>query len=356
MLKSLLNILIFLMLSFPSYSQSIDSLIDPQTLECAVNLVSEENRNFINEAAINMFNFSTIFSRWLLGSGHGILPLIPSRPALNDIRIAINTETLTEEVKYISFIIKDNNGNEYPAYGEIKNIEILPPRKNVEDIKVYIELLDGENIVLTGPDLYDIAISETSRKAFQQVSERGTNSILNIKIDDRILAPHSDGGFGYGKLVRFAGNHAKVYFEDSKKTELVSVDSIKPPLKEKDIILVQIQLTDSELELLSQENENTSLEERPTRNLAQIQLTDLESESLNQDNGNIPFLGERLDRDMEVSLLQNQNDNRVVFAVVVKSVDDDGMLQIQTVKNGFVLDIKIHPRQIIDIQDHSIIF
>ena len=149
MLKSLLNILIFLILSFPSYSQSVDSLVDFQTLECAMNLVSEENRNFINEAAI-----STIFSGWFSGSRHEILPPIPSLPALNRIRIALNNGILTdevkEEIKYVSFTIKDNNENEYLAYGEIKDIELLPPNKDTKDIKVHIELLDGENVTLTG--------------------------------------------------------------------------------------------------------------------------------------------------------------------------------------------------------------
>ena len=138
--------------------------------------------------------------------------------------------------------------------------------------------------------------------------------------------------------MEFVGDQAKIYFEDSTRTELVSVDSIKPPLQAGDIILLQIQFTDSELEFLNQDNDNTS------------------------------FPIERLTRDMEVSLLHNQEQdqdhNKVFFAVVVKGVDgdndgdgdSDGMLQIKTVKNGFILYRKIHPKDIIDIQDQPIIF
>ena len=43
MLKSLLSILIFLILSFPFDSQSTDPPVDPQTLKCAVKLASEGN-------------------------------------------------------------------------------------------------------------------------------------------------------------------------------------------------------------------------------------------------------------------------------------------------------------------------
>ena len=54
MSKSLLSVLIFLMLFSPFHSHAMDPLVDPQTLECAVNLVSEENRNFISGSAISM--------------------------------------------------------------------------------------------------------------------------------------------------------------------------------------------------------------------------------------------------------------------------------------------------------------
>ena len=129
-------------------------------------------------------------------------------------------------------------------------------------------------------------------------------------------------------MVNFIGDQAEIYFRESKDTELVSVDSIKPPLQAEDKILVQIQPNDSDLEFLSQNNDDTSL------------------------------LGGGSIQDMEVSLLQNQDRSRerVFLAVVVKDIGDDGMLQIRTVKNGSILYRKIHPKDIIDIQDQSIIF
>ena len=147
--------------------------------------------------------------------------------------------------------------------------------------------------------------------------------------------------------MRFVGDQAEVYFEGFRQIKLAPINSIKPLLQEKDIILVQLQFTDSELEFLENNNASSSGEEEEVTQ---------DPKSLNQEN-NSPFLtGERFDRDMEVSLLHNQGHNRVFFAVVVKAADDEGMIQIKTIKKPFFLYRKIHPRDIIDIQDQPVIF
>ena len=169
-------------------------------------------------------------------------------------------------------------------------------------------------------------VSENSKQAFKRkLSEGSIPSVPKIKIGERALAPHSRGELGYGRVVKFIGDQAEIYFRESKDKELVFVDSIRPPLQAEDKILVQIQLDDSELEFLS------------------------------QDNDNISFPGERFIQDMEVSLLQNQGHERV-FLAIVNGVNDDGTLQIRTVKNGSVLYRKIHPKNIINIQNQSTIF
>ena len=85
------------------HSHAMDPLVDFQTLECAVNLVSEENRSFISETAIDMFRSSIILLGRLSRRSRHEIPLAPSTPAFNSIRISLNNGILTEEIRYVFF-------------------------------------------------------------------------------------------------------------------------------------------------------------------------------------------------------------------------------------------------------------
>ena len=44
------------------------------------------------------------------------------------------------------------------------------------------------------------------------------------------------------------------------------------------------------------------------------------------------------------------------FLAIVKSIGDDGLIQVQVIKNGMLLYRQIHPRQIIEIHNQSMTF
>ena len=55
--------------------------------------------------------------------------------------MALNSGIRTEKISYVSLSIKDNDGDEYLAYGRITKIISSPPRQDTKDIKVYIDIL-----------------------------------------------------------------------------------------------------------------------------------------------------------------------------------------------------------------------
>ena len=224
MSKSLLSVLIFLMLFSPFHSHAMDSLVDSQTLECALNLVSEVYPLF-GGSVISMFRPSIIFLRGFSRPRREILPLIPAVPALNSIRMALNSGIRTEEIRYVSLSIKESDGNKYLAYGRITKIISSPPRQDTKDIKVYIELLSGEEVTLTGSDLYGIGVSERSKRAFEQVSEG--DILPRMRVGERVLVPHPLGGFSYGRVEEFIGDQVEIYFQNSRSREFVPIESIR---------------------------------------------------------------------------------------------------------------------------------
>ena len=322
---TLLCVFTFTVLS-PSKVQPIDLLSENQTLECAMNLISEKNHFFLHEAVIGTFGTVIHLMKSSLKFRSEILPLTPSLPALNSFRMAINRGNLSEEIKYVSFTTKDDNRNEYLTYGKVEKI-ISSLRKKTKAVEVYIELLGGQKITLTSSDLYGIAVSENARQAFKHKTSKGSiPSTPKIKVGEHVLAPHSHGGFGYGKVKKFIGDQVKVDFKYSKDTELVPIQLVRPLLQAEDEVLVEIQIDDAELEFLRQNENKTS------------------------------FPGARFIEDMEVSYPQSTHPNGHVFHAIIGSVGDDGMIQVRAVKYGAILYRQIHPRQIIKIQNQSLTF
>ena len=222
----------------------MDLINNSLAIECAVALTTlEENHVFINETVSSAFGPFLSFFKSFLRSQHNILPLVHIS-AVNHFRNALNQGVFTEETRYISFTLKDRtNGDAYLTYGQITAFTSLIPKEDAEDIAINIKLLNGKEIIAVGPDLYNIAVSQNSREAFEQQATEEV-STPKIKIDDDVLAPFNRT-FRNGRILEFIGDQVRVYFKDPLNhkniIKLIPIKSLKHPLQIGDSILVHNQ-------------------------------------------------------------------------------------------------------------------